>query len=142
MIQNPWWGRAAWISAFVAAVLTIDASANAFRSGGDALVLITAATVAGNAAIWWVASAGFRQFRRWSLHLGGAAGSFNFAVGLMASLNPRAAADAVAETGMRVQNSPLSAALGWAPVVGSGLVLVALVMIALGVRRTRRLSPA
>ena len=142
MSLNPWWARAAWASAFTAAMLTIDASANAFRSGGDGLVLVTAAIVAGNAAIWWIVSAGFRHVRRWSLHLGGAAGLFNFAIGLAANLNPRAAADAVAETGMRVQNSPVTMMLGWAPFLGSGLVLSTMAMLLWGLRRSRTLSPA
>jgi hypothetical protein len=136
-MQNAWWMRGAWISAGIALVLTFSAVQNALQSGGDGQVLMASAIVAVNAAIWWAAAAGMRARRRWSLHLAVGSGVLNLAQGIAAWVWSDTARQALAEQGLVARDNLLTAALGWAPALGSAMVLVSLAMLGLEIRRMR-----
>jgi hypothetical protein len=130
------WRWAGVGSAAVALALTVSAAQNAFRAGGDKAILVASGMVAANAALWWLVLFGLRARKRWSLHLGLGCAVLNLAQGLLATLSADAAARALAEQGLLVQDSPLTAALGWVPVAGSALFLLATFAIFRQARRT------
>src|SRR5262245_36986070 len=113
------WRWAGVGSAAVALSLTVSAAQNAFQAGGNKSVLVAAGIGAANAALWWLVLFGLRARKRWSLHLGAGCAVLNLGLGLLATVSAAAATRALAEEGLFVQDSPLTAALSWVPIAGS-----------------------
>src|SRR5437763_6875528 len=136
MTECRWWKRAAWISAGMAVILGSFALGTAWESGGEVGILLGAAIVGLNAGIWIVTAAGLAKAQRWAVHLGTGVGLLNLVQGVAAGLmSPAAAAlalhnqglDALAREGS--ETTPLTSIIGWAPAIGSAMLLVSLIML-------------
>lgn len=146
MHECRWWKRAAWISAGMAVILASFALGTAWESGGEVGILLGAAIVGLNAGIWIVTAAGLAKRQRWAVHLGTGVALLNLVQGVAAGLmTPAAAALALHERGLDAlahegsETTPLTSVLGWAPAIGSAMLLVSLILLH---RQSRREAPS
>jgi hypothetical protein len=129
------WAAAAWTAALVGLALAVSVVQNALGSGGSAVVLVALSIVAVNAALWGLSAFGLWHRRRWAVHLGSGCAVLNLLQGIAATASAGAAARALAEQGLTAHDTFFTAALSWVPTIGSGIFLLAVVLI-------RRAGPA
>src|SRR2546423_1974312 len=127
MTRTDGWKWTAGLSAALALVLGGSAAQTALQNRGQVAGLVAAAIVAANAALWALVALGVWRRRSWSLHLGAGCACLNLLLGIAGALGSQAGARQLAEQGIVVRDSLLTAALSWAPVIGSALVLAGII---------------
>src|SRR5262245_5933197 len=129
MKRNSCWRWATGISAALALLLAASATQTALQNRGEIAGLAAAGIVLANAALWALVAAGMWRRRSWSAHLAAGCAGLNLLLGIASVLGSQAGARELAEQGIVVRDTLLTAAIGWAPVLSSAFVLTCLFAI-------------
>lgn len=129
MNRSGGWKLATGISGALALLLAASAAQTALQNRHEVGGLVAAGIVLANAALWALVALGMGRRRSWSLHLGAGCAGLNLLLGIAGAVGSQAGARELAEQGIVVRDSLFTAALAWAPVVGSALVIACIISI-------------